>query len=354
MGNIIGSRPGNRLAIVVGNRARRIMGNRVRDLMGERRENLTVFAKTSPIKATAKLVIKDFEEVMKGSNPGVKYDSNTFMVGDTPMAMTVYPNGFLQDDRGYVSVYLCNNSTADIPVKCQFICDAGSLSLNDKVLANQALGSRRFLGHAECSVYTEKDFVMEAKVEVAGKGVKSILENKTPSLPKKYCVCKNLYEKMERSDFNLIFKGVEVPCHKHVLSAASPVFAAMVENKHLEAVEGKAKIDVSAEVGKAFVRFLYTGELEDQVFKEETVVFLELGDKYNVQGLKDLAETELLSQLEKTNMVSLVSIGDLYNAKEIFEAALEMTKANLPWLHSQVCILYNTPEIDSVEIELGA
>ena len=143
---------------------------------------------------------------------------------------------------------------------------------------------------------------------------------------------------MERSDFNLIFKGVEVPCHKHVLSAASPVLAAMVENKHLEAVECKAKIDVSAEVGKAFVRFLYTGELEDQVFKEEAVVFLELGDKYNVQDLKDLAETELLSQLEKTNMVSLVSIGDLYNAKEIFEAALEMTKANLPWLHSQICI----------------
>ena len=149
MGNIIGSRPGNRLAIVVGNRARRIMGNRVRDLMGERRENLTVFAKTSPIKATAKLVIKNFEEVMKGSNPGVKYDSNTFLVGDTPMAMTVYPNGFLQDDRGYVSVYLCNNSTADIPVKCQFSCDAGSLSLDDKVLASQALGSRRFLSHAE-------------------------------------------------------------------------------------------------------------------------------------------------------------------------------------------------------------
>ena len=352
MGNMIRSRPGNRLATMVGNRARRIMGNRVRDLLGERRENLTVFAKTSPIKATAKLVIKDFEEVMKGNNPGVKYDSNTFMVGDTPMAMTVYPNGFLQDDRGYVSVYLCNNSTADIPVKCQFSCDAGSLSLDDKVLANQALGSRRFLSHAECSVhYTEREFVMEAKVEVAGKGVKSILENKTPSLPKKYCVCKNLYEKMERSDFNLIFKGVEVPCHKHVLSAASPVLAAMVENKHLEAVEGKAKIDVSAEVGKAFVRFLYTGELEDQVFKEEAVVFLELGDKYNVQGLKDLAETELLSQLEKTNMVSLVSIGDLYNAKEVFEAALEMTKANLPWLHSQVCTLYTTPEIDSVEIE---
>ena len=337
MGNMIRSRPGNRLATMVGNRARRIMGNRVRDLLGERRENLTVFAKTSPIKATAKLVIKDFEEVMKGSNPGVKYDSNTFMVGDTPMAMTVYPNGFLQDDRGYVSVYLCNNSTADIPVKCQFSCDAGSLSLDDKVLANQALGSRRFLSHAECSVhYTEREFVMEAKVEVAGKGVKSILENKTPSLPKKYCVCKNLYEKMERSDFNLIFKGVEVPCHKHVLSAASPVFAAMVENEHIEAIENKANIEVSPEVGQDFIRFLYTGELEEGIVKEEATVFLELGEKYDVQGLKDLAEDQMVKLLDKKNMVEFLSVGDMFNAGRIFEAALRMTKSNITWLRSQV------------------
>ena len=84
----------------------------------------TVYTKGPKAKVTAELVIKDFLEVMRTSLPGKEYVSDTFMVGDTPMAITVYPNGFLQDDRGYVSVYLCNNSTVDIPVKCQFICDA--------------------------------------------------------------------------------------------------------------------------------------------------------------------------------------------------------------------------------------
>ena len=53
---------------------------------------------------------------------------------------------------------------------------------------------------------------------------------------------------MERTDFTLVFDGVEVACHKHILSTASPVFEAMVENQHLEAIESKASIQLSEEV----------------------------------------------------------------------------------------------------------
>ena len=138
---------------------------------------------------------------------------------------------------------------------------------------------------------------------------------------------------MERSDFSIICDGVEVPCHKHVLSAPSSVFAAMVENQHLEAIEGKAKIEISEEAGRAFVRYMFTGELEESMLKEQTVAFLELGDKYNMQ---ELAEAELLKQLDKKNMVEFVSVGDFHNSNKIFEAALKMTKFNMAWLRNQV------------------
>ena len=111
-----------------------------------------------------------------------------------------------------------------------------------------------------------------------------------------------------------------------------------LENQHLEAIEGKAKIEISEEAGRAFVRYMFTGELEESMLKEQTVAFLELGDKYNVQQLKNLAEAELLKQLDKKNMVELVYIGDLFNAKKIFEAALKLTKSNMTWLRSQVCL----------------
>ena len=304
-------------------------------------ENHTVFAKSLPVQATAKVTIKDFLEVMTTSEAEEKYDSDIFMVGDVPMAISVYPNGDIEDNKGYVGVFLWNESDADIPVKCHFNTDVETLALQNPVVeANRARGFSRFFSHGECiDFYKERDFVLTVNVEIPGKVLK-IVGNETVTLPKKYCVCKNLYEKMERSDFSIICDGVSVPCHKHVLSAASPVFAAMVDNQHLlEGIEGKAKIvEISEEVGHAFVRFMYTGELEDRMLKEQPVVFLELGDKYDVKDLKNLAEAELLAQLDKKNMVEFLSVGDFHNANKIFEAALKMTKSNMTWLRSQVCV----------------
>ena len=158
------------------------------------------------------------------------------------------------------------------------------------------------------------------------------------SAPKKrkFNVWENVHNKMDSSDFTLVFGGEEVPCHKHILAAASPVLEAMVKNNHREAIESKANMKLSAEVGRAFVRFIYTGEVQEDVLKENAPAFLEMGEMYNLKELKDLAEKELLSQLEKENMVEMVYIGELFRAEDIFEAALKMTKVNMTWVRNQV------------------
>ena len=53
-----------------------------------------------------------------------------------------------------------------------------------------------------------------------------------------------------------------------------------------------------------------------------------------------MAEAELLVQLDKENMVKFLSIGDTFDAKKIFEAAMEMTQANMSFLRSQVCDVF--------------
>ena len=92
----------------------------------------------------------------------------------------------------------------------------------------------------------------------------------------------------------------------------------MVKNKHREAVESKANIKLSAEVGRAFVRYIYTGELEQDVLKENAPAFLNMGEMYNLEEMKEKAEKELLSQLEKENMVDMISLGEVYRAEDIF------------------------------------
>ena len=79
-----------------------------------------------------------------------------------------------------------------------------------------------------------------------------------------------------------------------------------------------------------------TGEVQEDLLKEHTSAFLEMGEMYELNELKDMAEKTLLSQLDKENMVKMIYIGELFRAEDIFEAALKMTKINMTWLRNQV------------------
>ena len=87
------------------------------NIFSKRMENLTVLARSCDVKARATLVIKDFVDVMSKYSPGKSCSSDSFMVGDTPMAINVYPNGSIEQQRGYVSVSLWNKGRTNINVQ---------------------------------------------------------------------------------------------------------------------------------------------------------------------------------------------------------------------------------------------
>ena len=308
-------------------------------------ENTTIVDGMSGIiEATGKLVIKNFARVMGGFKPGMFIESDSFMLGDTPLSIRVYPNGpngGRDDYKGNVSLCLFNNGDEDISVKGQLITELRTMDFDytETVLAGGfGFGFDKFLTHAECAdAYKDSDFVVEAKLEIPGEVTKIVGKlSAAASKKRKLNVLENVYNKMARTDFTLIFEGEEVPCHKHILAAASPVLEAMVENKHREAIESKANIKLSAEVGRAFLRYIYVGEVQEDLLKEHTSAFLEMGEMYELNELKDMAEKALLSQLDKENMVAMIYIGELFRADDIFEAALKMTKINMTWLRNQV------------------
>ena len=237
-----------------------------------------------------------------------------------------------------MGVYLHNIGDADSHVKCQFMTDANIEDFDYEdgaVKANQLWGFPTFLTHAECvDAFKDKDFAVTAKVESPGEVEKIASLALAPR--KGFDVWENVFSRMQRTDFTLVFAGVDVPCHKHILAAASPVFEVMVENKHKEAIACKANIKLSEEVGRAFLQFIYTSHMVEDVLKGHPTAFLALGEMYDLQELKDLAEAELMVQLDKENMVAMISIGETFRAKEILEAALKMTKVNMTWLRSQV------------------
>ena len=299
-----------------------------------RMENVTVYTKSNGVQATAKLVIKDFVELMSSSKPKDCYPSDTFMVRDTPMVLNVYPNGNNDQSKGNVSIFL--KTQGAITVKCKITTDVHSWDFECTIEPNQSYGSWRFMSHVQCAnVYQDKDFVVTADVHIPYVDLE-VLGKKPSDDPKEFSVWEKVYTNMERADFTFVVDGVEIPCHKHILAAASPVLRAMVENQHKEAIESKANIELSEKVGRACLRFIYTGKLDENLLKELAPAFLELGEMYDLQELKNAAEKELLMQLKKRTMVKLLLLGETFRAEQLFEAALKMTKNNISWLRSQV------------------
>ena len=71
-------------------------------------EHVTVFERATETKVEAKLVIRGFVRELTLCEPGKEFLSDTFMVGDTPMEIRVYPNGYTDEHKGHVSVFLKN------------------------------------------------------------------------------------------------------------------------------------------------------------------------------------------------------------------------------------------------------
>ena len=60
------------------------------------------------------------------------------------------------------------------------------------------------------------------------------------------------------------------------------------------------------------LRFMYLEEVEEDLLKREVVAFLELGEKYQVERLKELAEDWMLKSLNKDNMVDFLVAADTF------------------------------------------
>ena len=60
------------------------------------------------------------------------------------------------------------------------------------------------------------------------------------------------------------------------------------------------------------IRYIYLEEMEEDILQEEVVAFLELGEQYQVEKLKELAEEKMLQLLDKENMVKFLVAGDLF------------------------------------------
>ena len=273
--------------------------------------NISVLRRSKKTVATAKLVIENFSEEIKGAKPGESFDSGSFKAGDNHFRLRFYPDA----NNNKVLCAIENTSSLELEGKVQFLlkCEGEITRVMPMTNIPRPMKENERWGclFKKCdeTIPRGKDLMLVARLPGKMKKfeVRAISNSDSDERKRGPSTLEKVYNKMQDPDFQLICSHEQVPCHKVILAGASPVFEAMLGNKmNKEVIEAKLVMEeISAEIGRAFVQFIYTGEVEDRVLMKRAYQLLILGDKYQLPGLKELAEGEMIKQLDRDNMVKL-------------------------------------------------
>ncbi|XP_043287853.1 speckle-type POZ protein-like isoform X2 [Venturia canescens] len=136
----------------------------------------------------------------------------------------------------------------------------------------------------------------------------------------------NLTEMFERKtlgDLTFVFDDEEFPAPKAYPAVRSKVFEAMFLNKMKEKDASRVRIiDTKAEIFKKFLKFLYTGELNDFNNKIEDMLLLSV--KYQVCELKEMCEEYMLENVYETNAVQYLLIANKCHCAALKKKALNI------------------------------
>jgi speckle-type POZ protein len=143
----------------------------------------------------------------------------------------------------------------------------------------------------------------------------------------------DLFAKQIHCDVEFQLKDHEprntVSAHVAVLSAGSPVFAAMFQPGFLESQTRKVVIeDIKMNVVLQLLTYLYTGKAPESEVEEVTQLLYEAADKYGVATLKRECVDVMVTRLTVDNVVSLLVWSHLYWIPQLYEAAMKFIAVN--------------------------
>ncbi|XP_047103621.1 speckle-type POZ protein-like [Schistocerca piceifrons] len=131
----------------------------------------------------------------------------------------------------------------------------------------------------------------------------------------------------EGADVTLVAGASQLPAHRTVLAARSPVFAAMLRHPTLEASSGRVHIpDVSEPVLGQLLAFVYTDEAPAMATMAHDL--LAAADKYDVALLKKRCELQLASDLCVESAAKTAVLAVLHSCPLLRETAAAFIRSH--------------------------
>jgi len=129
------------------------------------------------------------------------------------------------------------------------------------------------------------------------------------------------------ADVAIITPSKTFMAHKVFLSARSSVFRAMLDTPMLESAHSTIEIpDFDEQVVQGMLEFIYTGEVKD--LKDMADDLMQIGEKYDLQGLKAIGEGAVAQSLTVENAVEVLVLADLHNATTLKAKTISFIKQN--------------------------
>jgi hypothetical protein len=123
--------------------------------------------------------------------------------------------------------------------------------------------------------------------------------------------------------------GRQIGGHKRILSARSPVFAAMFKHDMQEAKTGKVSIkDFDLETFRELLHFIYLGRTSGPLDASKAQPLFLAADKYDILDLREDCSRKLLSSMQLCNAIELMIWAHNNSVDHVKEAALEVVVRN--------------------------
>ncbi|CAN6173176.1 unnamed protein product [Urochloa humidicola] len=136
------------------------------------------------------------------------------------------------------------------------------------------------------------------------------------------------------ADITFLVAGEDVPAHRSLLAARSPVFMAELvgEMKEREYVEVK---NMKVEAFRAMLHFIYTDtvpeldQLKGEQAKAMAQRLLEAADRYGLKRLKRICVEKVCTAIDVDTVATTLALAEQYGCSKLKDRCMKFTMANL-------------------------
>lgn len=129
---------------------------------------------------------------------------------------------------------------------------------------------------------------------------------------------------LELSDVVIAIGNEEIPAHKIVLGAQSPVFLAMFTTNMKEQRTNRVAIKgIDIDIMKKVLSYMYTGEIAIEQDANIVLQMLAVAELYQIEKLKKMCQIQLSNNLTVNNVLNVLDEANLHNAQELREDAIK-------------------------------